>query len=246
MMSVSLNEFIAGGYFISKPVPCDAGRSEDLLPEMLLSYSGCICSHLPESWMFYWMTEEPESRIQNAGVYGISPEHAVAAIEWTTVQYQNNRVDYPGAFNSLDIAREFSSKYMPEQTEYSVYGLGLHKSFALDFLQKGKPYDLRDINDTNHIFGIYRAIQSGVPLAEGGERMGFDLLAFDPSCDLGCSWLCNGLERDFHERLGIRPYHLGLIDKLEDATRCVAMIENHELDGEPEPGLWLPWLIVKY
>jgi hypothetical protein len=245
MMSETFNEFIAGGYYFSKPEPRDSGRSDDLLPEMLLSFSGHICSHLPDYWMFD-NYDLPEFQFLNAQDDGFSHENAAAVIAWTMEQYRRGNIDYfQCTFNSLEIAREFKTSFLPKESEYQLYGLGLHKSLAQGFLVKGKPEDVPDIHDTEHSCGLYHKIQLGNPLAPGGEAMGFDLLALDPlTNNLGCSWLCNGLERKFHERLGLRPNHLGLINKLEDAARCAKILEDKEVGAEP--GLWLPWLIVRY
>ena len=58
------------------------------------------------------------------------------------------------------------------------------------------------------------------------------------------SWLCNSLERDAAEQLGVTPNSNGLIDLYDDADR-VAEYANRD-DVTTEPGLWLPWLIVQY
>jgi hypothetical protein len=60
---------------------------------------------------------------------------------------------------------------------------------------------------------------------------------------LSCSWLCNGIDRDADDKLGIKTNASGLIERLDEADRVVQYIRE---DGHAEPGLWLPWLLVRY
>lgn len=245
-MDVNDDNYFSGGYFIAKPANRVAGRSEGLLPDMLLSYSTCICPHLPDQWMFDWMKmeDEPDARLESAAGYGMVPEQAKAAIEWTTKHYPED-VAHSGSFYKLETARDFASRFLPHNKELAIYGLGLHKSLVRDFLKKAKPCDYQTIDAIEQTDGVYRSIQSGGHIGFGGENLGFDFLAFDPiTCSLGCSWLCNGLECDFNENLGIFPVELGLIGDFESALACADLIVHEKIPVEL--GLWLPWLIVKY
>lgn len=71
--------------------------------------------------------------------------------------------------------------------------------------------------------------------------LGFEPLVADGG--LSCSWICNGLDREADEKLGIPTNSLGLIDNPDDAARVVTYIRE---GGRGEPGLWLPWLLVRY
>jgi hypothetical protein len=71
--------------------------------------------------------------------------------------------------------------------------------------------------------------------------LGYEPLVIDGG--LSCSWLCNGIDRDADEKLGITTNAFGLIERLEDAARVVRHIRD---DGHAEPGLWLPWLVARY
>lgn len=248
-MSAELGNYISGGYFIAKPADRDAGRSEGLLPDKLLSFSTCIGPHLPDDWMFDWMKGKQgydlEGRLQDAAEYGLAPDQARAAIAWTTQHYPED-VAHSGSFYTLETARDFAAKFLPYNNELAIYGLGLHQSLAHDFLQNGKPPDCQDIDDIKHTTdGVYHSIQLGGSVEDGSEALGFDLLVFDPyTYALGCSWLCNGLEREFKEKLGIIPNCLGLIDDFENALKCADLIVRENIPAEP--GLWLPWLIARY
>ncbi|MCA9885199.1 MAG: hypothetical protein KC708_19615, partial [Anaerolineae bacterium] len=65
--------------------------------------------------------------------------------------------------------------------------------------------------------------------------------------EMGCSWLCSGLEKDMFTLFGIRPNEHGLLNSLEDAMKVYEWIAEDECKGyraEPEP--YFPWLVVSY
>jgi hypothetical protein len=165
-------------------------------------------------------------------------------VDWVTQEYERE-VGHTDIFYRLETAQAVARNYFPNRTDLLVCGIGLHRSLAGLFLQETRPPGYGTGLRPEEPLGTWKAIHSGLPLADGGAPLGFELLCYD-SGGLGCSWLCNGLERDFHVMFGLRPNREGLIDAFEDAARCAAAIRHRELDGEPEPGLWLPWLLVSY
>ena len=91
--------------------------------------------------------------------------------------------------------------------------------------------------------GLYEVAKTRTPLAEGGRLLGFELLNIDVGL-ICCSWICNGLERHFHDHSGLTPNSHGLISEIEDALRACEEISRGEIGAEP--GLWLPCGIVLY
>ena len=85
------------------------------------------------------------------------------------------------------------------------------------------------------------ALRRDQPLERGGMLLGFEPIVIDGG--LACSWLCNGIDRDADEKLGIQTNESGVLDRLDDAERVVRYIRE---DGHAEPGVWLPWLLVRY
>jgi hypothetical protein len=237
-------DYLSGGYFITQPVSRDTGRSEGVLPDRLLSFSRCLFPRLPASWMFDWMLNDTEKACQQAADYGIPRDRAIAAREWTTKRY-SEKVAHSGLFYQLETTRDFARRFLSDHPELEIFGLGLHGSLARDFLQEALPPDPSPIEGTDPTDGVNRSILRGQSLASGGEALGFELLGFDFNrYNLEHSWLCNGLEKDFHEDPGITPNRFGLIEKFEDAMTCADRIVRESIQAEP--GLWLPWLIVQY
>jgi hypothetical protein len=244
MLSIDLNDYLSGGYFITRTVKREAGRSEGVLPNRLLSFSDCLSPHLPAPWMLDWMLNDEREAIRQAADSGISLEATLAARKWTTRHYDDD-VAHSGVFYRLETARDFLRKFLQNNPDWTICGLGLHSSLTARFLQEAIPPAPPNLNGVDPTDGVNRAIRSGLPLADGGEKLGFELLVFDfYSYNLEHSWLCNGLEVDFHEDPGVTPGRFGLIENFEDALACADRIVRENIQAEP--GLWLPWLIVQY
>ena len=80
-------------------------------------------------------------------------------------------------------------------------------------------------------------------MPDGGWFLGWDLLAFEYGGVSPHSWLCNGLEVEFHNRLGIRPNEHGFLDDWAKATEAAKICGVEEL-GEPLG--WWAWAVVQY
>lgn len=75
-----------------------------------------------------------------------------------------------------------------------------------------------------------------------GAVMGFEILG-DEGCYNFHSCICNGLETDLKDDLGVRFNENGFIDSFEEAERSALFINQCE---DAEPGYWYPCLIVRY
>ena len=116
-----------------------------------------------------------------------------------------------------------------------VFGLGLHERFIDEFLVAARLPD----GET----GIFECVKQRAAVDPGGVAAGFELSAVDIGL-ITCSWLCNGLEKDCAERFGVGLNADGLIANYDDALRCLGYVRGGEV--QPEPGLWLPWLLTVY
>lgn len=72
--------------------------------------------------------------------------------------------------------------------------------------------------------------------------IGYDVLGYD--WGYFHSYLCNGLEKDIYERLGIKPKHNGLYRTYDEVVNIINLIDNEIV--EPEPVLWQPWIVCEY
>jgi hypothetical protein len=75
---------------------------------------------------------------------------------------------------------------------------------------------------------------------EGGTAISFEPLAFEGT--KFHTWLCHYAPDEVSKRFGIRPNHIGLIDKLDEAQQ----VNEYLLQTGAEPAIWEPWLLLDY
>jgi hypothetical protein len=124
-----------------------------------------------------------------------------------------------------------------------LLGFGLHADLLPGYLQAVQ----EEADAQGHALdswppdGVLDLVRRGEPLEAGGNPLGYEALDVHPS-EQRHSWLCHGLEREMHERFGIRPGAFGLLRSQEDACRVATVCG----EGGGEPGVWRAWRIVEY
>lgn len=63
-------------------------------------------------------------------------------------------------------------------------------------------------------------------------------------CGMFHSFLCNGLQKDFNNKLGIRPNEYGFFNKYELAKEAADYVFDEGVGAEP--ACWQAWMICKY
>jgi hypothetical protein len=227
MMDVNLSDYIAGGYFLVKPVSRTDWHSAELLPETLISLSGCLC---PVFEIFWGMIPgDPEKALQ----FGI-PENLFEAFR----QYSDYDEGYPDTFARLETLRKFIARFMPAiHDDIRLIGAGLHKDFSGQLLS--------EVEESHLNRGIYQTIKLAQPLAAGGVPLGFEILSHTGYGGFEHSWLCNGLEVGMFERFGIHPNPSGCVPSYAEAKQITDWI-NEAPESRAEPGNYEPWLLVSY
>jgi hypothetical protein len=128
--------------------------------------------------------------------------------------------------------QEFASRFLVDVPAVRLLCAGL-RADALDrFLAEEAPEPRQ---------GIYRALSNRADPEPGGMILGWEVLCYVYGAFH--SWLCNGLERDVAERLGIRPNSVGFIDNAEDALQASEYCSRDELRAAT--GFWAPWRVIE-
>ena len=232
--------YFSGGYYLVRPAGRSEDRSPELLPDRLISISGCICEAFPDAWTIDWVEASGEDRARLAAGFGIT--NLAAAMAWATEAFSKS-FGWPNAFYTLEAAREARARFLPESAGVVTIGLGLHESHADCFLEAAAPPPQVPGCAPAGETGVYQCVRARTEIAAGGTAAGFELVAVDLGM-FTCSWLCNGLENDCATELSVRPNARGFVDTHEDALRCGEWIAMPETGAEP--GLWLPWLVTIY
>lgn len=245
MSNREAEQTISGGYFISRLVPRPAGADAELLPAALLSASDCLCPHIPDYSLLAWATSGEEGRmVRLLNAFQLPIPAAEMLVDWVTHEYERE-VGHPNIFYNLSTACEVARNFFPNRPDVIVCGLGLPRALGPAFLRTTRPPGFGTGLAPEGPLGTYKAIASGRAIAEGGEALGYELLVYDLHAnELGCSWLCGGLERTLHALHGVTPNECGLIGTLAEASRATSLLQLGAIAAEP--GLWLPWLLTRY
>ena len=228
-MPMSQDEFRAGGYLLVRPsTRDDEFMAADLLPRKILSLSSCLCDIALE----YWWNEE---NVADAAGFGVSQDRLSELTRWYLEQF-DTRLGAPGVGYSVEVLREFVARFVPSATDLVILGAGVAPA---DSARLRSDYPVLPGRGK---YGVYDMIERNLPLEPDGTVLGFEILSYEYG--LEHSWLCNALERAAAERLDVIPNSRGFIGSYEEAA-SVAEYANREEIGA-EPGLWLPWLVVRY
>jgi hypothetical protein len=233
---------ITAGFLLIKPSPRPDWGSERLLPEEIISASHCLCPQFPDSYAIKWTADSEENRAKGFDSVGLTgPSLQTAAAEWATKNFQE-AFGWTGVFYSLQEAEKAKDLFFPKDSNILLIGLGLPAEFTVEFLKYAAPPPSKEGDAPMGASGWFEVVEKLQTLPEG-QFLGFELLNVEYG-NVSHSWICNHLEVQFSETVGILPNRWGLIEELEDARRCCEAINAEKVGAEP--GLWLPWAVVKY
>jgi hypothetical protein len=231
---IDLGDYYCGGYLLIRADLPERWRvAADPLPDNIISLAECICP-LRASVHWGWRPGDRDAALR----FGIPQEKMDEFVEWCGSGFGTD-IDIFSTFYSVEAARRFIARFVPNSDNLYLIGAGLHRDLPLI------PYPPHQTGD--ELFGTEKLLSQHLPLESGGTMLGFEIasLAYN---DFGHSWWCSGgLIEDVDVIFGIRPNDYGLIDSYADAKKVYEWVAVDEMQGrrsEPEP--YYPWLLVSY
>jgi len=240
-MKKQYSEYISAGFFVTREMDRPAYVSTELLPARIVSASGCIAPFAPDTWCIEWTHDTQEQRAEGARAFGLESQSLDEITAWVTAQFDKS-IRWPNVIIDLETAKELVSRFLIKLPDVKVLELGLHRSMTKDFCQKAEPLPQEPGFAPIGRQGVHEVILEKKSLSTGGYILGFEPLVFNYT--LSCSWLCNSLDTQVEQALGVRPNQFGLIDSFEEARKCIEYISHADIGAEP--GLWLPWLVIDH
>ncbi len=228
-MTTNLAEYISVGYYVTCYVP--RPKISDLLPEKILSGSDCICAFLPDVDMNPGLEDS----------FGLEPDDLDRLKQWS--YERKDEIKWPNVLLSPRTAQDLVRNFLAGNKEAAILGFGLHSSLMKTVLAGERGSRRGGTARGAFTNGLMVPILGQETVAPGGCVLGFEprLLI---SNQLNCSWLCNNLERECQQALGIVPNEHGFLSTFAEATRCTRHIIRDDVPSEP--GEWLPLLVIKY
>lgn len=233
---------MAAGYLLVRTVPRPPWASAELLPARILSACTCLCPQFPGLEAIDWVRASEEARGQHFDEVGLAPERRAEARRWATAEFDRS-LGWPGIFLRAEDALAARRRFFPQAGPVAI-GLALPEARLDAFIAEATPPPPGPGYAPQGESGFLAVAKRREPLAAGHRPLGFELLEVTVGGQIGCSWLCNGLETHFAAALGVRPDANGLLATLQEAERCCAVLDTGELGAEPGP--WLPWRLVEY
>jgi hypothetical protein len=230
------------GYLIVRTRPHAEWRPTELLPEQILSASPDIGWRFPGPYALAWSAVAEAERTEEFERVGLPAPLRASATAWATENFEK-AFGWPGVFYTLPEALAARERFLSGVPGIHVIGLGLPERYLESFLEAAQPAASQPGFAPMGSSGYYDVASERRPLAPGGQLLGFELVVTDFG-QIVHSWLCNSLEEDCFQALGVRPAAYGLLSDWETAERCYAEISKDSVGKEP--GLWLPWALVGY
>ena len=239
MPEIALRDYVSGGYYLALPTEREAWMPAELLPEQFVSASPDLAHFFPGSWAIQWTEDKPEERLKRAAAFGISRDEFPSVVEWATASF-GGEFGWPSCFYRLDAARQARSRFLSTKPDLITLGLGLHRDLVPGFLEYAKPPAPQEGYAPMGETGVFECVSRRANVALDGEILGLEFV----STYLGMleeSWISCGMIQDCVDQRGIELNRAGLIDSYSEAAACAELVLAFK-----EPGVWLPWLIVKY
>lgn len=110
-------------YYLTQFATRAPDRSPELLPELLLSASTCICDFFPDNRAIDWVSASAEEQTRKAAKPGIAATALPEIMEWATDSVFKE-FGWSNAFYSLDAAQTARTRFFPERTDLVIVGWG--------------------------------------------------------------------------------------------------------------------------
>jgi hypothetical protein len=229
-------EIVSGGIYVVQLLARPQGLGEGLLPDRILTLSGCLTELFPEEWALEWVSCDEAERVESAAKLGIAAQRVPLLVQRMTQEFDAGRLGWPCVWQSLEAARAAAAEFELDEQAFALLELGVPADCVSELATQLQP------QPAEGACGLYVALQQQRPLPAGGVDVGWEVLGAERGGSLH-SWLCNSLERDALERLQLRPGALGLLASEAEARAVLALIASG-IGAEPVP--WFPAVLRRH
>ncbi len=265
--------YYSAGYLIIEKCDRGEGMDYRILPPKIISASKCLSNRYPDAWgLNLWSPRGGVRLMRNKAMdkLNLKRRSLKKLRKWFMREFEAKNIQYPDIFLSLHTAKEFHRMYLQHIPDLELIGIGFSKEtidkhredekrdqmwqvasnrlrseipdaivFTKERLEKYLPDEGSFKVREDLLLGTLLRFE---PIDSSGIVLGFEILG-DEGCYNFCSHICNGLETDLKEKLGVAFNENGFIDSFEDADRSAQYINQSE---DAEPCDWYPSLIMRY
>jgi len=228
-------KYIFGGYYLVQGVDKPSWISNIISTPVIWVLTDCICDFMPTYTLLPGCesTDEIISEISNHT--GLSVEEIESMKTTVENMLSTKQLGWPNVFHTLDSAQDFYEKHLSKAKNFKILGIAFSEKDAEEFLIEENPNNSQDI-------GILNVLSKRQEIPSNINSLGFEILGHEYGGDFH-SFLCNGLEKDFAEKLGITFNETGRMKTYEDAKRAEEYINDESVGAEPVP--WYACLVFE-
>ena len=208
-------------------------RQRHLLPARMATVSTCIVESYPDQWALPGVKTKPDELRQIRESLSLDESGLEELRCWVERALDEGNIGWPNVFFSLRAARELRSRFLGALQDSRLLGLSIAKDLAAEFIREqrdGAP-------------SVSTMVARGIPLAQCSPPLGFDVLGAEYGGSFH-TFSCNGLERAFAEKLGIKLNSYGLIDEYSAAVAACEYANRDDVGAEPVA--WYPFRVDDY
>ena len=229
-------EFYVGGYYLIEGTSIKEWMNHDLLPSQIFTPSSCICNLHPEDICLSWVKGDKKVKEEYRAKLGITKEQFAELQKNIDESFNKEKYGWLQVFIEVEDARRYYNHWLSNQPDIKLIAIALNEEHRGIFLEEEKP----EGNNAGS-YGNWLSLQNGVTIDMGEGLLGYEVLGFE----MGSfhSFICNSLENDFFEKLGIRFNNRGLISTYSEASKAADYAQDPEVGAEP--ALWQPWAIIE-
>ena len=155
--------------------------TSELLPDQVLSASGCISDFFPGTWAIEWVSDIFEERLRQASAFLISEHDLPKVLAWTTASF-SKEFGWPHTFYRLEAARKARERFVPKVPDVALFGLGLHLSHTEEFLNEARSSPHQPECAPAGQTGVFECVSSGRKITMGGDVRGLSFWLVNTAC----------------------------------------------------------------
>lgn len=217
------------GYLFARRLATPAGIN--VSASHVVTVSPCLAPLVPSDWSIGWIGNA-DDRLEGGRRAGLDEAAIVATVAWITERLDPGPIGVGGGLPTVALARELGH-VAQLGTDHLLLGLALADADGIALAAHGAPTapDRGEVGDS-------RLARQGLPVEDGGDLLGWDLLGFDQGTRH--SYLCNDLAPAIEARFGVCPDTNGLFSDGAITAAAAAWISSGEIGAEP-----CPWFAVE-
>lgn len=225
---------ISGGFYITRLLRKPQGLGE-VLPDSLITLSPCLAEFLPDAWASSWASHSDSDRVAAVQKLGLAPDALPFISEFVNAAFATQDLGWPNVWQSATVAKNLIADPRVADRGLLLLELAVPEDFATILLKELAPA----AGEADS--GLFAKLKTATPARSSATSLGWEVLGVETggSCH---SWLCNSIQDDAKQRLGLRPGPFGLLESEQDARAVLGLIANG-LGVEPVP--WFPGLLSR-